>query len=358
MSFLDGFNTDHSTFILIACLVSFLLGLLLGYLIWGRLIGALRDELAKVKRERDAFKKELDELKGKYNTLDADYKQSTEQVNSLTLSNRNLENEKGQLHSDLYACKKEKEELIEDMEEAKAESGFYIDELSGKLKDNKGGIVAGGGIPETPKKEDKKLTKEEKAALSAKASEEVKAALGNKISAATEDQKDDLKKISGVGPFIEKKLNNLGIYTFEQVSQFDSGLVQTVTDAIQFFPGRIERDDWVGQAAKLHNLKLTNPDALNDDKKRPSNPEDLKIVEGIGPKIEQLLKDGGVKNWADLAGCSVDGLQAILDAAGDRYRIHNPSTWAKQAELARDGKWEELDKYQDFLIGGRDIADN
>ncbi|MGH1435427.1 MAG: helix-hairpin-helix domain-containing protein [Lewinella sp.] len=84
-----------------------------------------------------------------------------------------------------------------------------------------------------------------------------------------------------------------------------------------------------------------------------TNPEDLKIVEGIGPKIEGLLKEAGIKNWSDMAAASVETLQGVLDAAGDRYRLADPSTWAKQASLAAAGKWDELKTYQDFLSGGK-----
>ncbi|WP_420573398.1 hypothetical protein [Kordia sp.] len=68
---------------------------------------------------------------------------------------------------------------------------------------------------------------------------------------ADASQKDDLKRIKGVGPFIEEKLNTIGIYTFDQISRFTSEDIQTVTELISFFPGRIERDDWKGQAATL-----------------------------------------------------------------------------------------------------------
>ena len=66
-------------------------------------------------------------------------------------------------------------------------------------------------------------------------------------------QKDDLKLISGVGPFIEKKLNSIGIYTFDQISKFTKEDIDTVTALIQFFPGRIERDKWTKQASSLKN---------------------------------------------------------------------------------------------------------
>ncbi len=65
--------------------------------------------------------------------------------------------------------------------------------------------------------------------------------------------KDDLKLISGVGPFIEEKLNSIGIYTFDQISRFTKEDIDTVTELIQFFPGRIERDNWTDQASKLKN---------------------------------------------------------------------------------------------------------
>ncbi len=70
---------------------------------------------------------------------------------------------------------------------------------------------------------------------------------------ADPSQKDDLKLISGVGPFIEGKLNSIGIYTFEQISKFTKEDIDTVTALIQFFPGRIERDNWAKQAKKLKN---------------------------------------------------------------------------------------------------------
>lgn len=84
---------------------------------------------------------------------------------------------------------------------------------------------------------------------------------------------------------------------------------------------------------------------------------DLKIVEGVGPKIEQLLNEGGINTWDELAAAEVDRLKEILDAAGSRYQIHDPSTWPAQAKFAAEGKWEELKEYQDMLIGGRDVAE-
>ncbi len=64
---------------------------------------------------------------------------------------------------------------------------------------------------------------------------------------------DDLKKISGVGPVMEQKLHQLGIYTFDQVSRMQDEDYDLLDEIIGEFPGRAKRDDWAGQATKLKN---------------------------------------------------------------------------------------------------------
>jgi molybdopterin-containing oxidoreductase family membrane subunit len=64
---------------------------------------------------------------------------------------------------------------------------------------------------------------------------------------------DDLKKISGVGPVLEKKLNAMGLFTFDQVSRMTSEDYDLFDEIIGEFPGRAKRDDWAGQASKLKN---------------------------------------------------------------------------------------------------------
>jgi predicted flap endonuclease-1-like 5' DNA nuclease len=82
--------------------------------------------------------------------------------------------------------------------------------------------------------------------------------------------------------------------------------------------------------------------------------DDLKIVEGIGPKIEKLFNNEGIRTWKALSETSVEKCQQILDNAGENYRIHNPSTWPKQSEMAYLGKWNELKEWQDKLTGGKE----
>lgn len=62
---------------------------------------------------------------------------------------------------------------------------------------------------------------------------------------------DPLTEIDGIGPYIEEKLNEIGIYNFKQISRLQLKDIRVITSLIDFFPGRIERDDWIGQAKAL-----------------------------------------------------------------------------------------------------------
>ena len=82
--------------------------------------------------------------------------------------------------------------------------------------------------------------------------------------------------------------------------------------------------------------------------------DDLKIIEGIGPKIEELFKTSGILSWKALGETSVDRCNKILDKAGERYRIHDPGTWPRQSKMAYEGKWQELKDWQDKLDKGKE----
>ena len=82
--------------------------------------------------------------------------------------------------------------------------------------------------------------------------------------------------------------------------------------------------------------------------------DDLRKVEGIGPKIAELLNNAGINTFAQLGATEVDRIKEILAEAGSRYASHNPGTWPKQAQMAADGKWDELKAWQDELDGGKE----
>lgn len=81
-------------------------------------------------------------------------------------------------------------------------------------------------------------------------------------------------------------------------------------------------------------------------------PDDLKKIEGVGPKIADLLNAAGIFTFAELSTASKKKLEEVLTAAGSRFRLAKPDTWQQQAKLAAAGKTEELKKLQDELKGG------
>ncbi|MEL6669203.1 MAG: helix-hairpin-helix domain-containing protein [Bacteroidota bacterium] len=80
--------------------------------------------------------------------------------------------------------------------------------------------------------------------------------------------------------------------------------------------------------------------------------DDLKKIEGIGPKIAGLLNEAGIVTFSDLAKASKAKLAGVLEAAGPRFRLAKPDTWQQQAKLAAAGKDAELAKLQKELKGG------
>lgn len=162
---------------------------------------------------------------------------------------------------------------------------------------------------------------------------------------------DDLKRINGIGPKLEAMLNQLGIYTYKQISGWTEAEANQMDESIGSIRGRILRDNWIGQARILELQKLENPGF--NTWQPPANHHDLKIIEGIGPKIEKLLNAQGIRTWQDLANTQASQLRSILHSAGPNYRIHFPDTWPIQAAIAVKGDWEAFREYTDFLIGGR-----
>jgi large subunit ribosomal protein L27 len=83
--------------------------------------------------------------------------------------------------------------------------------------------------------------------------------------------------------------------------------------------------------------------------------DDLKKIEGIGPKIEELFYAAGITTFVQLSETSTARMEEILAGGGPRYSTHNPMTWGHQASLAADGQWDELKELQDRLDGGKGV---
>ncbi len=108
------------------------------------------------------------------------------------------------------------------------------------------------------------------------------------------------------------------------------------------------------KAAEVKEEKPVKKAAVKKTKKASDKADDLKKIEGIGPKIASILAEAGYETFAKLAKADPEKIREILlEKGGKRYAMHDPETWPKQAELAAAGKWDELKKWQDELDGGR-----
>jgi predicted flap endonuclease-1-like 5' DNA nuclease len=144
---------------------------------------------------------------------------------------------------------------------------------------------------------------------------------------AVESEKDDLKMISGIGPFIEERLHALDIFTFRQISKFTTHDIETINDAIVYFSGRIERDDWVAQAIELvHSEEKLRElfKRISDRKKniyyerigvaRKDEADDLTIISGIGGWIMTKLNLLDIYTFLQISKFTKEDIQTVTDA--------------------------------------------
>ena len=80
--------------------------------------------------------------------------------------------------------------------------------------------------------------------------------------------------------------------------------------------------------------------------------DDLELIEGVGPKIAELLKAAGIDTFDALAKAPVEKVQEVLEAGGSNFNLAKPQTWAEQAALAASGDWSAFDKLTEALVGG------
>lgn len=215
-------STSDSLKVLLFLLVSFLLGLILGWLLWGAKYKAAKAELEARTNELNALKGQYASLKEQFDLKDTDLRKANLEIDDLYARIRRLEGEKGQMHADLYEAN-------------------------------------------------------------------------------------------------------------EQIAKLTAAATAAPVAAA-----------------------LTTPAAPKLVLPKGWKMNDLKLVEGIGPKIEELLHAADIKTWAGLAASTADQLKEILDAAGERFRIHDPGTWPTQAGLLANGEWDKFKEYTEFLKGGKD----
>ena len=171
----------------------------------------------------------------------------------------------------------------------------------------------------------------------------------------------NLQIIEGIEASSEQILNKVGINSWEKLAQTNiSQLVNYFSDGSHKVSSA-EADDWIQQARHLYRgnwKEFRDLEASLIAQKRASENamDDLKVIEGVGPKIELLLNDAGISTWKKLSKTGIGELKRILKEAGTRYNSHNPSSWPEQAALAATHEWERLELLKADLNKGRQSA--
>lgn len=80
--------------------------------------------------------------------------------------------------------------------------------------------------------------------------------------------------------------------------------------------------------------------------------DDIELIEGIGPKIAQVLAKNDITTFAKLADTQPADMMAMLKTSGGRFGLANADSWPEQAALLRDGKMAEFKFLTDALVGG------
>ena len=332
----------------------------------------LSSDLNLAQKQNQDFNAQLNNLRTE---LDATKKSDLDFKTELSILTKNLVSAKN-VNRDLH---KDLEEIRIELNQAKKRNTDLDRQLKESVKD-KQTITSKtpSPAPHVPYSDEVKFS-----AITDSANKDDESAIEKiitpKSSYSTLLKPEELQIVEGIGPKIESLLNDEGINNWTDLANAAPSFIQNILNEAgsryrvhdpKNWPKQAQmaqEDNWNALISFQKELSSSRSDSAGRNNKskvekrylkakgiKAFAPDDLKIVEGIGPKIEGLLKAGGINNWEGLARTEQNQIKAILTAAGERYRLADPSTWPKQAGLAAKGNWEELKAYQDRLKGGKE----
>ena len=223
---------------------------------------------------------------------------------------------------------------------------------------------------------------------------------------------NDFTAIEGIGPKINTLLHDDGIATFGELSETRTERIQKVLDnagsnfqmanpgtwpdqahlaasnrwsalkalqdildggvypdfsadkqtSLKLYASEAETIKQLEAELKVYRLAESMKDSVADIEKakaagfkikRQGSRDDFTVIEGIGPKIDELIHNAEIHTYSQLAKTKITEVQVILDEAGPNFALADPSTWPAQADLAAKNQWVDLMKWQDELDGGK-----
>ncbi len=168
---------------------------------------------------------------------------------------------------------------------------------------------------------------------------------------------DDLTMINGIDEFTEKKLNSLGVFTYEQISRFDSEVSRMVNDALELLPGKVEEFAWTKQAITMLDLKGVDKSSIkmegDDDvianlsaaqikwaqigKAGDRKSDNLTMIKGVNAETQKKLKVLGIRTFDQISRMDKETAEAVNGALGLEPGRVSKMMWAEQAKTLKKG---------------------
>jgi predicted flap endonuclease-1-like 5' DNA nuclease len=359
--------TQHTFEILIMLLGAFLLGLWLGWLLW-----------SKYKQQVETLMLENQSLKGSLTSVNTDLSLAHNKTEMLAVATSELEAEK----ADLLDINTSLSDRVETLEETLEVVGSDKAEIESKLVSSMAStpesaavpmeivhspvdihvedlavaapaVVVATSLPEFPDtsvpdmsgsvgiETPEFVTEAEVGAA------EATAPVASEVSGAASDFSDfDISEIEATEvaePEVQVESNHAGI----PADLLAEGGIETPEA-----PSVVES---VSKSVAEASVEVSAVDAapIVLAAAAPSKPDNLKVIEGIGPKIEEILNRNQVFSFSQLAATPVSRIKEMLIAEGSRYAMHDPATWPAQSLLAANAEWENLKAYQTYLNAGK-----
>lgn len=319
-----GTFTTHTVEILIMLLGSFLFGLWFGWVLWSR----YRQTAEKLRVDNESLQATANTLRTETENLRAKMAEAEAEQSSLAAQMQNLGWETEKQRSQIAV-------LENDLE---------------KIRERNRLLESEQGLGQQPEMEGTAVSFEFTAPLPSEPSAE----LPDLESVIAEAIDDSFDKANLDMPELEDAIADAVNAAIAEHN--NAAITEEETDLPPLEPVSDEPAITIPPASDVVAPKVDAPETAETPIVLAVNPgprDDLKIVEGVGPKIEELLFKAGITTYGQLAATSVQQLKDILNEAGSRFAMHDPGTWSAQALLAANGEWENLKAYQEFLNAGK-----
>ncbi|MEO1517579.1 MAG: hypothetical protein AAFV95_21325 [Bacteroidota bacterium] len=334
--------------------------------IWERLDAAFKQVKEKRFGPNAGDNSPMERLKRRYDGLINAIQKMERSIqrdrDDLSFQNRKIEQTDGQLEAQIRQAKiKMIEERIRSKEEKLSEMMVTKGELEKRMENQ---------AEKDRKREEKEKLEAARRAAKEKIKEEIKAREEarstvendklNKAADAISGKEEEGTKEEAKAPETETLLGAVGATmgeSLEDVVDTVKAVAEVVGDKIGAVVNEIKEEikESVGEVKESVGEMVESVTGAGEEE-AASKADDLKAIEGIGPKVEEVLNAADIKSFQTLAETSADRLKEILTAAGGNFASHNPTTWPQQAAMAAAGDWEKLKVWQDELIGGVVVA--